>query len=41
VTTTSAGVATMQYRELAAVLRGELIVPGDPGYDQARAVTTA
>src|SRR6202000_2073157 len=24
--------------ELAASLRGELIVPGDPGYDEARAV---
>ena len=37
-TTTSAGVATLQYRELAAVVRGDLIVPGDPGYDEARAV---
>ena len=37
-TTTSAGVATLQYRELAAAVRGDLIVPGDPGYDEARAV---
>jgi FAD/FMN-containing dehydrogenase len=38
VTTTSADVATLQYRELAAAVRGDLIVPGDPGYDEARAV---
>jgi FAD/FMN-containing dehydrogenase len=38
VTTTSADVATLQYRELAAAMRGDLIVPGDPGYDEARAV---
>ena len=37
-TTTSADVATLQYRELAAAVRGDLIVPGDPGYDEARAV---
>ena len=37
-TTTSADVATMPYHELAAALRGDLIVPGDPGYDEARAV---
>ena len=37
-TTTSADVVTKQYRELAAVVRGDLIVPGDPGYDEARAV---
>jgi FAD/FMN-containing dehydrogenase len=29
---------TAPYAELAAALRGDLIVPGDPGYDQARAV---
>ena len=29
------------YAELAAVVRGDLIVPGDPGYDQARAVYNA
>ena len=37
-TMTSADVGTIQYRELAAALRGDLIVPGDPGYDEARAV---
>jgi hypothetical protein len=37
-TTTSADVGTIQYPELAAALRGDLIVPGDPGYDEARAV---
>ena len=37
-TTTSAGLATMQYRELTAAVHGDLIVPGDPGYDEARAV---
>ena len=40
-TTTSASVATMPYRELAAAVRGDLIVPGDPGYDGARAVYNA
>jgi FAD/FMN-containing dehydrogenase len=38
VTTTSADVGTMHYHELAAAVRGDLIVPGDPGYDEARAV---
>ena len=38
VTTTSADVGIMQYRELAAAVRGDLIVPGDPDYDEARAV---
>jgi hypothetical protein len=33
--------ATAPYAELAAALRGDLIVPGDPGYDQARAVYNA
>ena len=37
-TTTSADVGTMHYHELAAAVRGDLIVPGDPGYDEARAV---
>jgi len=37
-TTTSAGPATAAYQELATILRGELITPGDPGYDTARAV---
>src|ERR1035437_10690227 len=40
-TTTSAGIATTPYEELAAALRGDLIVPGDPGYDAARAVYNA
>ena len=29
------------YKELAAGLRGSLIMPGDPGYDEARAVYNA
>jgi FAD/FMN-containing dehydrogenase len=37
-TATSASIATAPYEELAAALRGELIRPEDPGYDQARAV---
>ena len=37
-TTTSADVDTLQYRELATAVRGDLTVPGDPGYDEARAV---
>src|SRR5215472_10754119 len=36
--TTSATVTAAPYGELAAAVRGELITPGDPGYDQARAV---
>ncbi len=40
-TTTSAGTATAPYQELAAALRGDLITPGDPWYDQARAVYNA
>ena len=40
-TTTSAEVATAPYEELAAALRGSLIMPGDPGYDEARAVYNA
>ena len=40
-TTTSAGPATAAYQELATILRGELITPGDPGYDSARAVYNA
>ncbi|HEX5405817.1 MAG TPA: FAD-binding oxidoreductase [Pseudonocardiaceae bacterium] len=31
-------IATTQYENLAATLRGELIRPADPGYDTARAV---
>ena len=37
-TATSASIATAPYQELAAVLRDDLIKPGDHGYDQARAV---
>jgi FAD/FMN-containing dehydrogenase len=37
-TTTTARTATAPYEELAGGLRGQLIVPSDPGYDQARAV---
>src|SRR5499433_1371378 len=36
--TTSTAIATAPYEELAAAVRGDLITPGDPGYDQARAV---
>src|SRR5271166_3543412 len=39
--TTSAATITAPYAELAAVMRGDLIMPGDPGYDQARAVYNA
>jgi hypothetical protein len=37
-TATSADSATVPYQELAAVLRGDLIGPESPDYDQARAV---
>src|SRR5580698_3943844 len=37
-TTTSADLTTEALGQLAAGLRGELIQPGDPGYDAARAV---
>jgi FAD/FMN-containing dehydrogenase len=37
-TTTAAGSATAAYENLTAVLRGDMILPGDPGYDEARAV---
>ena len=37
-TTTSAATTTKQFQELAAVLRGDVISPGDPGYEAARAV---
>jgi hypothetical protein len=37
-TATSASIATAPFQELAAALRGDLIGPADPGYDQARAV---
>ena len=37
-TTTSADLAAEVLEQLAGALRGELIVPGDAGYDEARAV---
>ncbi len=37
-TTTTAPTTAAPYDDLASSLRGELIVPGDPGYDAARAV---
>src|SRR6266446_6035673 len=40
-TTTSARTGKTPYTELAAGLRGDLIMPGDPGYDEARAVYNA
>ncbi len=40
-THTQADIATVPYEDLAAGLRGDLIVPGDPGYDEARAVYNA
>ena len=33
--------ATAAYQDLAAAVRGDLIMPADPGYDQARAVYNA
>ena len=38
---TTSTTTTAPYAELAAALRGDLIMPGDPGYDQARAVYNA
>ena len=32
---------TAPYAELAAAMRGDLILPGDPDYDQARVVYNA
>jgi FAD/FMN-containing dehydrogenase len=40
-TATATHTATVPYGELAASLRGQLLVPADPGYDQARAVYNA
>ena len=34
-TTTSTGLATAPYQELAAAPRADVITPGDRGYDQA------
>ena len=39
--TTTANVAAAPYQDLATALRGELVTPGDPGYDAARAVYNA
>jgi hypothetical protein len=36
--TTSARTATTPYVDLAAAMRGDLIIPGDDGYDDSRAV---
>ena len=40
-TTTSAVLGTEAREQLGAALRGDLITPGDPGYDEARAVYNA
>jgi FAD/FMN-containing dehydrogenase len=40
-TSTSASTSTTPYEELAASLYGDLIRPGDPGYDETRAVYNA
>jgi FAD/FMN-containing dehydrogenase len=40
-TSTVTSSATAAFADLAASLRGDLITPGDPGYDQARAVYNA
>src|SRR5690242_13137372 len=37
-TSTTSTTTAAPYDELASSLRGELIVPGEPGYDAARAV---
>src|SRR3984893_17925089 len=37
----TANAAAVSYKDLAAVLRGSLITPEDPGYDEARAVYNA
>jgi FAD/FMN-containing dehydrogenase len=38
---TTSAIATAPYEDLAAAVRGSLIMPGDPEYDQARAVYNA
>src|SRR5215467_14286020 len=40
-TTTAADVKTAAFEELAGALRGDLIVPGDAAYEEARAVYNA
>ena len=39
--TTSTGVAAAPYGDLAATVRGDLVAPADPRYDEARAVYNA
>lgn len=39
--TTSTATTTVPYAELAGAVRGDLIMPGDAGYDRARAVYNA
>ena len=39
--TTTPAIATVPYDELESALRGELITPADPRYDEARAVYNA
>ena len=39
--TTTSVRTTTPYEELAVALRGDLIIPTDPGYDDARAVYNA
>ncbi|MGN6794480.1 MAG: FAD-binding oxidoreductase, partial [Streptosporangiaceae bacterium] len=38
---TTSAIATAPVEELAAAVRGDLILPADPGYDEARAVYNA
>src|SRR5262249_57918648 len=38
---TPSAIATAPYEDLAAAVHGSLILPGDPEYDQARAVYNA
>jgi FAD/FMN-containing dehydrogenase len=38
---TTSAIATVPYEDLAAAVRGSLILPGDPEYDRARAVYNA
>ena len=38
---TTSTMATHAYEDLAAAVRGSVILPGDPEYDQARAVYNA
>ena len=39
--TTTPAIATVPYDELQSALRGELVTPADPRYDEARAVYNA